>query len=60
MVQDVCYQAFWSWQGRCFQGDVVSIGRTPIAIDLISMLNVLPEAEEGNEAVIDLLLIDNI
>ena len=46
--------------GRWFQSDVVSVRRAPVATDLILMLNVLPETDEGNEAVIDLLLIDNI
>lgn len=59
-MQDVCYQAFRSWQGSCLQGQVVSVGLAPVASDLLLMLNVLPEADERDEVVIDLLLIDNI
>ena len=50
---------FGSWQGSAFKA-VVSVRQAPVAIDLLSMLNVLPEADERNEAVIDLLLIGNI
>lgn len=59
-MQDVCYQAFRSWQDSCLQGQVVSVGLAPVASDLLLMLNVLPEADERDEVVIDLLLIDNI